>query len=87
MLENLNAGEPVLLVKDKYNKVNIECRGLIIARLSHYGCEQFQSIINSNYQAKIIAMPRRYSNPENVYEQNNKQEQWWLPVIEVLVKK
>jgi len=50
------------------------------------GCERFLSLIPSNYQAKIIAMICRHSDPENPYEQNNKQDQWWLPVIELLLK-
>jgi len=86
LLEQLNAGDQVSLVQDNNNKIKIQCNDLVIARLSQYGSEQFQSILEADYQAKIIAMVRRNSDPENSYDQHNKQEQWWVPVIELLLK-
>ena len=84
LLQQLNADDRVSLVKDKNNKINILSNGIIIAQLSREeGYKKFHDLINSHYKAKISAMIRRTTNPENPYDQNNKQQQWWLPVIEL----
>ena len=86
VLNQLNAGDPVSLVIDKQNKINIQYKDHVVARLSQQGQEKLQSLLSSKHQAKIIALVRRTSDPENPYDQNNKQAQWWVPIVELIFK-
>jgi len=43
-------------------------------------------LLYDRYQATITAMIQRIDKSKRVPEQDNKQQQWWLSVIEVLIR-
>ena len=85
LLNELEAGDQVQLVSDAQGKINIKSGTQVIAQLSQLGQKKLNEGITQEYQAKIIAMICRKTDPESPYDKNNQQEQWWVPVVEVIV--
>ena len=94
-LENLNVGDRMTLVanksvsddsQSKKRELFFQFNGINIIKLSKQGKDKMSALLSSNHQAKVIALVRRQSDPNNDYDANNKIAQWWVPVIELIVR-
>ncbi|MDX2502950.1 MAG: RecQ family ATP-dependent DNA helicase [Gammaproteobacteria bacterium] len=84
-LENLHPGDSIRFATDQEGRIVMQYEHITIAKLSQQGQENYAALLHSNYQATIIAMILRNTDPENTYDQSNKVAEWWVPVVEVMI--
>lgn len=86
-LAGLNVNDKVKFECGTNGKVKITSQGVLVAMLSTKGTDLIAPLIIRPYQAKVIAMIQRNTNPESEYDKDNKVESWWIPIIELTTEK
>lgn len=64
-------------------KIQVIQQQQVIGELSESGKKRIAPLMQRPYQAQIIAMLERTSNPENEFDQKNQVDTWWVPIIQV----